>query len=99
VDDRERPSNGSRLGMKSRSVSGAVTMDDRDRLAAAIPASGYSARRYATAVLGVDERTVRRWLASDTVIPGPVRVISAAILRRPAIAQELADALDAIRDS
>jgi hypothetical protein len=73
-------------------------VDDRDRLAAAIGATGMAHRRYAVDVLGVDERTVRRWLAAERDVPGPVRVISAAILRRPAIAQELADALDAIRD-
>jgi hypothetical protein len=40
----------------------------------AIKASGLSARRFATeAPLPRDERTVRRWLAGDSPIPGIVQ--------------------------
>jgi hypothetical protein len=46
----------------------------------AIEASGMSAREYAAKVLLRDERTVRRWLASDSPIPEPV----IAFLKRPA---------------
>lgn len=55
----------------------------------AIAASGLSARSFA-ALLGVDERTVRRWLAGDREIPGPVLVICPAILRDPAVVAALA---------
>lgn len=44
----------------------------RERLVAAIAASGLSARQYARTVLLRDERTVRRWLAGDSPIPDPV---------------------------
>lgn len=42
-------------------------------LRSCIKASGLSARRFAREVLIRDERTIRRWLAGDTAIPGPVR--------------------------
>lgn len=42
-------------------------------LAQAIEASGRSARRFAAEVLGVDERTVRYWLAGDRTIPETTR--------------------------
>jgi hypothetical protein len=38
----------------------------------AIKASGLSARRYAREVLIRDERTIRRWLAGQSPIPGRV---------------------------
>lgn len=60
-----------------------------DVLREAIPASGLSARQFAQ-LLDVDERTVRRWLAGDREIPGPVRVICEAILRDPATVASLA---------
>lgn len=58
-------------------------------LAGAIAASGLSARSFA-AFLEVDERTVRRWIAGEREVPGPVRVICRAIIRDPAIVAALA---------
>lgn len=55
----------------------------------AIAASGLSARAFA-GFLEVDERTVRRWLAEDRAIPGPVRVICRAIMRDPRVVAALA---------
>lgn len=49
----------------------------------AIALSGMSARAFAAAVLDVDERTVRRWVAGERAIPGPVRMICGFILRHP----------------
>ena len=43
-------------------------MTDRELIAAAIAASGLSARAYAMRVLRVNERTVRRWLADESTI-------------------------------
>jgi DNA-binding transcriptional regulator YiaG len=60
-----------------------------DVLHVAIAASGLSARAFA-ALLEVDERTVRRWKASDREIPGPVLVICKAIIRDPRIVSALA---------
>lgn len=42
-------------------------MPPADRLRAAIAASGLSARQFAVRVMGRDERTVRRWLAGETM--------------------------------
>lgn len=44
-----------------------------DEFAAAIAALGWS-QVEASRQLEVDDRTVRRWLAGDRAIPGPVRV-------------------------
>jgi hypothetical protein len=60
-----------------------------DLLRVAIGASGLSARKFA-ALLQVDERTVRYWLADEREVPGPVIVIARAILRDPRIVHELA---------
>lgn len=43
-----------------------------DLLKQRIGESGLSARRFALEVLRRDERTIRRWLASDSPIPRPV---------------------------
>ena len=43
-------------------------MTDAELVAAAVAASGLSARTYATRVLRVNERTVRRWLAGESAI-------------------------------
>ena len=50
-------------------------MTDRELLRAAITASGLSARKFAktVVVVGVNERTVRRWLAGDSPLPQAVR--------------------------
>lgn len=44
-------------------------MNDQELLAAAIEASGLSARRFAVALLSRDERAVRRWIAGDPMPP------------------------------
>jgi DNA-binding transcriptional regulator YiaG len=62
---------------------------DPDLLVAAIDASGLSARRFAMELLTVDERTVRRWLAGDRELAAPVRVLCAAIIADPAVAEIL----------
>lgn len=43
-------------------------MTDAELIQAAVAASGLSARAYATRVLRVNERTVRRWLAGESTI-------------------------------
>lgn len=52
-----------------------------DLIATAMSATGLSARSLAR-VIGVDERTMRRWLAGDVPMPGPaialMRILSAA---------------------
>ena len=55
-----------------------------DEFAAAIAALGLSQVAAADA-LEVDARTVRRWIAGDRAIPGPVRVAlrCMAIMARP----------------
>jgi hypothetical protein len=59
-------------------------MTDPDLLAAAIKASGLSARKFAELVLVRDERTVRRWLAGDSPIPKVVReMLQAHVARSP----------------
>jgi DNA-binding transcriptional regulator YiaG len=50
-------------------------MTDPDLLRAAVEASGLSARRFGERVLGVDERTVRRWAHGQREMSGPVRVL------------------------
>jgi len=59
-----------------------------DVLLDAMEATGYSARRFAR-VLDVDERTVRRWLAGDRGVPGPVRQFCRALLLAPGLAAAL----------
>jgi hypothetical protein len=65
--------------------------DDIELLTAAIQVSGLSARRFAMEVLGVDERSVRRWLAGDRELQATARVVCRAIIARPQLAQELSD--------
>lgn len=60
-----------------------------EQLKKAIAATGLSDRAFA-ALIDVDERTVRRWLADDREIPGTVRVVCRAILRDPSIIALLA---------
>jgi DNA-binding transcriptional regulator YiaG len=55
----------------------------------AIAASGLSQRSFA-ALLEVDERTVRYWLAGERGLPGPASVICRAIIRDPRIVAMLA---------
>jgi hypothetical protein len=72
-------------------------MRDTQLLRAAIDASGYSARRFATAVLDVNERTARRWLSGERTLDSTVRVVCAAIVDDPPLACRLAAALDTLR--
>lgn len=44
-------------------------MNDATKLARVIEASGLSQRQFAFRVMGRDERTVRRWLAGETMPP------------------------------
>jgi hypothetical protein len=61
-------------------------------VADAVAVSGLSARQFAFGILGVDERTVRRWLAGDRDVPGTVRVVCQAIIDDPTIVYALAKA-------
>jgi hypothetical protein len=45
-----------------------TSLSDAKLVAAAVSASGLSARAYATRVLKVNERTVRRWLSGESEI-------------------------------
>lgn len=42
---------------------------DPDLIRAAIAAGGLSSRRFAEALMGRDERTIRRWVAGEVAIP------------------------------
>jgi DNA-binding transcriptional regulator YiaG len=53
-----------------------------DLLRQAITATTESARAFA-AMIGSDERTVRRWLAGDRSIPGPVLALCRLLIARP----------------
>ena len=75
-----------------RKVSADVALLER-----AIDLSGLSARGFALKLLGVDERTVRYWLAEDRGIPGPVRVICKAIIAEPSVTTLLKAASDAAK--
>lgn len=59
--------------------------DNPALLRAAITASGLSARGFAVDVLAVDERTVRRWLAGDSAVPGPVVQLCRLIVAEPSL--------------
>lgn len=72
-------------------------MNDPDLVRAATDAAGLSARRFAVEVLDVDERNMRRWEAGERELQGTVRVVCAAIVARPELAAELADACAALR--
>lgn len=73
----------------------------------AIEDSGRSAVQFA-ALLGVDDRTVRRWLADDREVPAPVRLLCALIVVDPTVVMGLAskderfvsilDVLDELRE-
>ena len=43
-------------------------ISDPELVRAAIDVTGMAARRFAVEVMGVDERSVRRWLAGDSPI-------------------------------
>lgn len=48
-------------------------MTDPDLIRAAITAGGLSSRQFAVAVLGRDERTIRRWVSGEIEIPAVAR--------------------------
>lgn len=54
----------------------------------AIEATTGSARAFA-GLIGSDERTVRRWLAGDRAIPGPVLALCRLLIARPKLARLL----------
>ena len=64
-------------------------MTDAELVAAAVAASKLSARAYATRVLRVNERTVRRWLSGESTIRD--RSLKARIV---AYVRKHSDALD-----
>jgi DNA-binding transcriptional regulator YiaG len=53
-------------------------------LRAAIMATTQSARAFAS-LIGSDERTVRRWLAGDRELPGPVVTLCRLLIERPSL--------------
>jgi DNA-binding transcriptional regulator YiaG len=53
-----------------------------DLLRAAIDATTGSARAFA-GLIGSDERTVRRWLAEERAIPGPVCTLCRLVIAKP----------------
>ena len=59
-----------------------------DPLRDAIEATTQSARAFA-ALIGSDERTVRRWLAGDRAIPGPVLTLCRLLMLRPSLVRLL----------
>lgn len=69
-----------------------------ERLTHAIALSGMSARVFAVGLLGVDERTVRRWIAGEREIPGPVVVIAEFIRRHPNLIPDFAEIAMDLRD-
>lgn len=71
----------------------------RSVLRRAIDVTDFSDRAFARRVLNVDERTVRRWLASERRVPGAVIAISQAIIDHPVIARAMARAVLRIRDT
>lgn len=64
-------------------------MTDAELIAAAVDASGLSARAYAVRILKVNERTVRRWLSGESEIRD--RSLKARIV---AYVRKHSDALD-----
>lgn len=60
-----------------------------DVIRAAIQLSGLSARKFAALIM-VDERTVRRWLADEVEIPGPVITLCRLIIEEPGVVNDIA---------
>lgn len=59
-----------------------------DPLRAALTATGLSQLALAEA-LGVDGRTVRRWLAGDSAVPGPVDRLCRLLAAEPSLVLQL----------
>lgn len=66
-----------------------MTSDSRALLAAAVEASGLSSRRFAVEVLGVDERTVRRWREGTRDMPGPAVQLCRLVIADPSLVEVL----------
>lgn len=60
-----------------------------DILSRAITATGMSARKFGVEVLGIDPRSIRKWLGDERAIPPNVRIVCQAIIDRPVLAEEL----------
>lgn len=70
-------------------------VSDTELIAAAIEASGMSARRFAERVLSRDERTIRRWQAGDIAIPEIARWwLERFLAMSPAMRERLIAILD-----
>ena len=67
-------------------------------LRAAIEATGLSQVRFAVDVLGVNDRSLRQWLAGEPCWPPIVR-LAWLIARKPDLARELADDFRAEMDA
>ena len=67
--------------------------DSCSLLRRAIDATDFSDRAFARRVLNVDERTLRRWLACERRVPGPVIAVSQTIVDHPVIARAMARAV------
>ncbi len=61
---------------------------DAELVRRAIDSAGMTRAEFA-ALLEIDARTLRRWLSGDSPMPGAVRVMCRAIIRRPAILTQL----------
>ena len=57
---------------------------EADFLQEAITAVGATARAFA-GMIGSHERTVRRWLAGEREIPGPVLALCRLLIERPSL--------------
>lgn len=60
----------------------------RDLLRQALQRTGLSARAFSH-VLSVDERTVRRWIAADRPMPGPVIQLCRLLIANPELVARL----------
>lgn len=78
-----------------------AVLDGAELILAAIEASKMSARKFATDVLDVDERTLRRWKAGEYLdgFNSTPRVICLAIVDRPYLAKHFARCLAASRSA
>lgn len=65
-----------------------VKHEDSDVVIAALDATGVSARGLARTIL-VDERTMRRWIAGDSPVPGPALVLFRILTKHPELLREI----------
>ncbi len=73
-------------------------MNDSDLLVTAIDAAGVTPRRFAADVLDVDQRNLRRWLTGAREMQSTVRVVCAAVVKRPELAAELSRAHETLKE-